>query len=176
MNEDNFEIEPAIENPSDFRRMLAHARECFTINVPFLEAMGFPLPEPTQDDKKEAMQIYHAGPLAPSKPSTLGAAVVLEKMLNKHDYVLNDPANKMRNYVVFKLFEHAESDDPKISLKALEYLAKSSEVGLFSDKIEVNITQKTTVELETELTTMLKNISNRGNLGVIDAEFRAVAG
>ena len=62
------------------------------------------------------------------------------------------------------------------SLKALEYLAKSSEVGLFSDKIEVNITQKTTVELETELTTMLKNISNRGNLGVIDAEFRAVAG
>ena len=97
-------------------------------------------------------------------------------MLSKHDYVLNDPANKMRNYVVFKLFEHAESDDPKISLKALEYLAKSSEVGLFSDKIEVNITQKTTVELETELTTMLKNISNRGNLGVIDAEFRAVAG
>ena len=67
MNEDNFEIEPAIENPSDFRRMLAHARECFTINVPFLEVMGFPLPEPTQDDKKEAMQIYHAGPLAPSK-------------------------------------------------------------------------------------------------------------
>lgn len=172
--EEQFEIQPAIDDPSEYKAMIANARECFTINVPFLTRMGFDLPEPTDQERKEAMQIYHAAPTAPEKPRTLGTAVVLEKMLAKHDYVLPDPSNKMRNYVVFKLFEHAENDDPKISLKALEYLAKSSEVGLFSDKIEVNINQKTTIELESELTSLIKNISNRTDLRTIDAEFTQV--
>jgi len=169
--EEQFEIQPAINDPSEYKPMLANARECFSLNVSFLERMGFDLPEPTPEERREAMQIFHAAPTAPEKPRTLGTAIVLEKMLAKHDYVLDDPSSKMRNYVVFKLFEHAESDDPKISLKALEYLAKSSEVGLFSDKIEVNITQKTTVELESELTSLIKNISNRQT---IDAEFTRV--
>ena len=172
--EEQFSIEPAIDDPSELKAMLANARECFTLNATFLERMGFDLPVPTAEDKKEAMQIYHAAPSAPDKPSTLGTAIVLEKMLAKHDYVLADPSNKMRNYVVYKLFEHAEHDDPKVSLKALEFLAKSSEVGLFSDKIEVNITQKTTIELESELTSLIKSISGRTNTATIDAEFRAV--
>lgn len=172
--EEQFSIDPVIDDPSEIIVMLAKARECFTLNATFLERMGFDLPVPTAEEKKEAMQIYHADPAAPAKPSTLGTAIVLEKMLAKHDYVLADPSNKMRNYVVYKLFEHAEHEDPKISLKALEFLAKSSEVGLFSDKIEVNITQKTTVELESDLTNLIKNISGRASPATIDAEFRAV--
>lgn len=131
------------------------------MSASFLEMMGFDLPEPTADDKKEAMQIYHSAPNAPPKPTTLGAAVILDRMLAKHDYVLADPSNKMRNYVVYKLFEHAESEDPKVSLKALEFLAKSSDVGLFADKIEININQKSTVELESELSSLLKGIAQR---------------
>ena len=158
--------------------MLANARECFTIRASFMERMGFDLPEPTADDKNEAMQIYTASPNAPAKPTTLGAAIVLEKMLAKHDYVLAEPSNKMRNYVVFKLFEHAENEDPKVSLKALEYLAKSSEVGLFSDKIELNINQKSTIELESELSSLLKSIAKRGALpdssSALDAEFTSL--
>ena len=176
--EENFYIEPASDDPDEYRSILANARECFTIRAEFLERMGFDLPEPTAEDKNEAMQIYTSAPNAPAKPTTLGAAIVLEKMLAKHDYVLADPSNKMRNYVVFKLFEHAENEDPKVSLKALEYLAKSSEVGLFSDKIEVNINQKTTVELESELSTLLKSIANRGVLpdssSALDAEFTPI--
>ena len=175
--EEDFYIEPPLEDPSEYKSMLAHAKECFTSNVQFMERMGFTLPEPTADDRNEAMQIYTEAPNAPSKPTTLGAAIVLNKMLAKHDYVIPDPATKMRNYVVFKLFEHAENDDPKVSLKALEYLAKSSEVGLFSDKIEVNINQKTSIELETELSSLLKSIANRGSLpsaSAVDAEFTEI--
>jgi len=176
--EEDFYIEPASDDPDEYRSMLANARECFTLRASFLERMGFDLPEPTADDKTEAMQIYTGAPNAPDKPSNLGTAIVLEKMLAKHDYVLADPSNKMRNYVVFKLFEHAENDDPKVSLKALEYLAKSSEVGLFSDKIEVNINQKSTIELESELSSLLKSIANRGVLpssaAALDAEFSEI--
>jgi len=86
--EEQFSIEPAIDDPSEYSAMLACARECFTLNATFLERMGFDLPVPTAEEKKEAMQIYHANPSAPDKPSTLGTAIVLEKMLAKHDYVV----------------------------------------------------------------------------------------
>ena len=79
--EEDFYIEPPLEDPSEYKSMLAHAKDCFTSNVQFMERMGFTLPEPTADDKNEAMQIYTASPNAPAKPTTLGAAIVLEKML-----------------------------------------------------------------------------------------------
>lgn len=173
--EEDFYIEPALDNLAEYRVMLENARNCFSIKASFLERMGFDLPEPTAEDRKEAMQIYHETPDAPPKPTTLGAARVLDKMLAKHDYVLEEPTNKMRNYVMYRLFEHAEDPDPKVSLKALEYLAKSSDVGLFTEKVEININQKSTVELETDLTTLIKNIANRGSLpsssSTYDAEY-----
>ena len=164
-------FDPPLDEPSAITNMLSHIRDCFTTSVEFLERMGFDMPEPTANDKKEAMQIYHATPDAPPKPTTLGAAIILNKMLSKHDYVLTDPSNKMRNYVVYKLFEHAESEDPKVSLKALEFLAKSSDVGLFTERVEININQKSTVELESDLSTLIKSIARRSlaTPNVIDA-------
>ena len=175
--EESVYIEPALDKPSEYVPMLEHVRECFAMNAAFLERMGFELPTPTQQDRMEAMQIYHATPDAPPRPTTLASAMVLEKMLNKHDYVLQDTSNKMRNYVVFKLFEHAESDDPKVSLKALEYLAKSSDVGLFAERVEININQKSTVELESDLTSLLTSIVKRTTLpsaNAVDAEFSSI--
>ncbi len=172
--EEDFYIDPPSDDPDEYHALLAKADECFTSSVPFLQGMGFEMPEPTNEDRKEAMHIYHNTPLAPPKPTTLGAAVVLNSMLSKHDYSLNDPMHKMRNYVMYKFFEHAESEDPKISLKALEYLAKSSEVGLFTDKIEVNIHEKPTEELKSELTSLIGSILLRSKNPVLeatDAEF-----
>lgn len=173
--EENFYIDPPSDDPDEYRPMLAKAVECFASSIPFLRGMGFELPEPTIEDRKEAMHIYHNTPMAPSKPSTLGTAVVLDSMLAKYDYALNDPMHKMRNYVMYKFFEHAENEDPKISLKALEYLAKSSEVGLFTDRVEINIHEKPTEELKSELTSLISSILIRAKPGTVidvtDAEF-----
>jgi len=131
--------------------------------------MGLPMPEITPQEKREALSIYHESPTAPMKPTTPGAALMLNKLLSKHDYTLTDPVAKMRNYVMYKFFELAEDADPKVSMRALENLAKTADIGLFAERVEINIHQKTTVDLESELSLLLKNIASRSTLDVSNA-------
>jgi hypothetical protein len=158
MDELDFDIPIAAVSASD---SLINAQNAFATNVAFIEAMGLPMPEVTPQEKREALSIYHESPTAPIKPTTPGAALMLNKMLAKHDYTLTDPVAKMRNYVMYKFFELAEDQDPKVSMRALENLAKTADIGLFAERVEINIHQKTTVDLESELSTLLKNIASR---------------
>jgi len=48
-----------------------------------------------------------------------------------------------------------DSKKENIQLKALEMLGKMTDVGAFADRIEVNVTHRTTEELETELASKL---------------------
>jgi hypothetical protein len=116
-------------------------------------------PEYTHQEKTEALSIFLEQPDAPLAPTTSGAAKALEKLLKKFDYNLPNATNKMRQYLIFKMFELAESEDPKLAIKALEMLGKVSEIGLFSTKIELTTTDKPTNELETELSTLLTTYS-----------------
>jgi hypothetical protein len=45
--------------------------------------------------------------------------------------------------------------NPKIELKALEMLGKMSDVGAFAERVEINVTHRTTEELENELANKL---------------------
>lgn len=116
-------------------------------------------PEFTAQEKNEALSIFLEQPDAPLAPTTSGAAKALEKLLKRFDYNLPNATNKMRQYLIFKMFELAESDDPKLAIKALEMLGKVSEIGLFSTKIEIATTDKPTKELETELSSLLATYS-----------------
>ena len=154
--------------------MVLRARECFSSSIDFMEIMDLPMPEITEADKREALQIFHEAPLAPSKPTTLGAARMLNNLLAKYDYQILDPTTKMRNYVMYKFFELAENEDVKTSMRALENLAKTSDIGLFSEKVEVNINQKSTSDLEKDLATLVAGILGKSKSKVVDAEFREI--
>lgn len=167
---DEFEIYTPVLTTVEQKAMLLHTQQCFDTSLEFIKTMGIPLPDITDDDRKEALHIFHESPLAPSKPTTLGAARMLDSLLAKYDYQLIDPTTKMRNYVMFKLFELAESPDEKTSMRALENLAKTSEIGLFSDKVEININQKSTAELEENLARLVGNILHRRTPDVYDAD------
>ena len=65
----------------------------------------------------------------------------------------------MRQYVLHKLFKIAEEGEPNLSLKALEILGRVTEIGLFTTKIEIAVTDRPTAELESDLTNLLKNYS-----------------
>lgn len=166
MDESDFEIPLAVVGASE---SLLNAQKAFTTDLDFIEAMGLPMPEITPQEKREALSIYHESPTAPMKPTTPGAALMLNKLLSKHDYTLTDPVAKMRNYVMYKFFELAEDADPKVSMRALENLAKTADIGLFAERVEINIHQKTTVDLESELSLLLKNIASRSTLDVSNA-------
>lgn len=129
-----------------------------------------PAPEFSEADKTEALSIFLEQPDAPIAPTTSGAAKALEKLLKKFDYNLTNSTNKMRQYVLFKLFELAENDDPRLAIKAVEMLGKVTEIGLFSTKIEVSTTDKPTEALESELSTLLAAYSI-GDFGVLEGTY-----
>ena len=129
----------------------------------FLTSNGFAVtdlpPESTMQDKQEALSIFLEQPDAPLAPTTSGAAKALEKLLKRFDYNLPNATNKMRQYLIFKMFELAENEDPRLAIKALEMLGKVSEIGLFTTKIAIDTGEKSTGDLETELNSLLVTYS-----------------
>jgi len=136
----------------------------------FLRANGLEI-RVTEADKAQAREIFLEAPYAVNTtPTTPGAAIYLEAMLSRYDYEVVNGANKMRNYVMFKLFELSEDPDTRISFKALETLGKVAEIGLFSTKIDINITEKPTQDLEAELHNLLKGY----DISVLEGELSDV--
>lgn len=80
----------------------------------------------------------------------------LAGMLSQYDWDYVEQAKEIRGYVVAKLVEETRSPDPKIRLRALQLLGTVTEVGSFTERIEV--TKKTTdvVELTERLRSKLQ--------------------
>ena len=179
-----------LETEQDLTDARVRARDAFTVRdfliengadpkkLPKEPPAPKPEPEPkpqytsefTVAEKNEALSIFLEQPTAPPEPTTPGSKKALEKLLKRFDYTMPDSTNKMRQYLIFKLFELAENDDPKLAIKALEMLGKVSEIGLFSTKIEVSSTDRPTTELETELNKLLNTYS----LGAIDTNYQEI--
>jgi hypothetical protein len=76
--------------------------------------------------------------------------------LGEYDKELLNAATRMRTYVTNKLLLETIDEDARIRLKALELLGKTSSVGLFSDRLEVNVTHRTVEQVDQELEGMLE--------------------
>jgi hypothetical protein len=82
------------------------------------------------------------------------------------------PVNKeqWQNFVLQKYYEQANDIDPKISKPALDALARTNVVGLNQDVQEVNISVRSTVEIESELLQVVNSLLNKPKEKVLDAE------
>lgn len=69
-------------------------------------------------------------------------------MLTAYDWEFVSQAKELRGYAVAKILEDCENPNPNIRLKALGLLGKVTEVGLFTEKIEIKKTEMTDSELE----------------------------
>jgi hypothetical protein len=171
---DTIPYTPVYSSPDEITDARACAIKAFA-DTNFLRANGADIPEYTHQEKTEALSIFLEQPDAPLTPTTSGAAKALEKLLKRFDYNLPNATNKMRQYLIFKMFELAENEDPKLAIKALEMLGKVTEIGLFSTKIEISTIDKPTIELESELSSLLKTYS-LGELsgGALEAEYEEI--
>lgn len=163
--------------PSVATKRRLNAKEAFK-DPTFLDEQGIPpLPEPplTYAEKNEALNIFLEQPDAPHAPTTPGAAKALDKLLKRFDYTLANSTNKMRQYVLFKLFELAENEDPRLQIKAVEMLGKVTEIGLFTTKVEVAAADRPTGDLETELNELMSTYSVGGELGAIDVQYEQIS-
>jgi len=75
----------------------------------------------------------------------------LTGMLTAYDWEFVQQAKELRGYTVAKLVEETTNPNANIRLKALGLLGKVTEVGLFTDKIEVKKTELSDDELETRI-------------------------
>ena len=122
--------------------------------VEFLEANGLDTSDlqPTEADRKVTRAVFSDSPAAnPKDVNTPARALMLKALLDEYDFDVIRNAQQLRSYIKLKLLELSTSNQEKTQLKALDMLGKLSDVGAFVERIEVNVTHRTTEELENEL-------------------------
>lgn len=90
-------------------------------------------------------------------------------MLTAYDWEFVQQAKELRGYTVAKLLEECENPNANIRLKALGLLGKVTEVGLFTEKVEIKQTDMTEEEIDRKLKEKLAKF-----MGVTDASYTDV--
>lgn len=101
--------------------------------------------EPTDDKNDERAR----GKLL--RMQTPPAVRHLVGMLTAYDWEFVERAKELRGYAVAKIVEETTHPDAKVRLRALELLGKVSEVGLFTERIEIKKTDISDAEIDAKL-------------------------
>lgn len=113
--------------------------------------------EVTQEDRVNARQVAvsDSAPLKITEKNA-GMLVHLEAILSEYDKDLLNVSSRLRSFITNKLIVETTDEDAKVRLKALELLGKVTHVGLFSERLEVNVTHRTVEQVDSELEQMLE--------------------
>ena len=87
----------------------------------------------------------------------------LTGMLTAYDWEFVEQAKELRGYAVAKILEEVENPNANIRLKALGLLGKVTEIGLFTEKIEVKQAEASDAEIEQRIKDKLNRF-----MGVVD--------
>lgn len=91
-------------------------------------------------------------------------------MLTAYDWEFVQQAKEIRGYAVSKILEECESPTASVRLKALAMLGRITEVGLFTEKIEVKKTDLTEDEIDRKLKEKLAKFMDVSDADIIDIE------
>jgi hypothetical protein len=86
-----------------------------------------------------------------AKVQTPAAVQHLVGMLSAYDWEFVERAKEIRGYAVAQLLEETRHPTASVRLKALALLGKVTEVGLFTDKIEVKKSDLSDAELDARI-------------------------
>lgn len=154
-----------------------------------LEELGA-LPEMTKQTLEEEKQLLDAAidnqkikPLTQSLPAALGAAAFLRAYGQSRAFDID----QIRAALTNKLLEIADCGETKFELKAIELLGKHSDIGLFTERSEININYSNPESLEAAIKERVKRLLNADvidikplgmdldeELGILDADFEDV--
>ncbi len=87
-------------------------------------------------------------------------AVYVNSLLTAYDMEVVKDSKRLRHYVTNKLVIETENPDARIRMRALELLGKISDVGLFTERTEITVNNRSTVELENSLRDKLRKLLN----------------
>ena len=143
---------PLPVDPTDVERLQYRERAQAAVRViqDMLAAGGEVQVTPEDRDKARAVALGEGATLKINE-SNAGALLHLEALLTTYDHELLDSVERLRRYVTNRLLEESNDPDPKIRLRALELLGKTSAVSLFSENVNVNVTHRTLDQVDAEL-------------------------
>lgn len=125
----------------------------------FLEGMGIPLEvDPATFEREKALlegaiKGQHVAPLT-NYATALGAKAFLQQ----YGQALAFDVSQVRAALTNKLMEIANCGETKYELKALELLGKHSDVGLFSQRSDININYNSPEALESAIKERVKRL------------------
>ena len=138
--------------------------------VKLLQEKGMVVLPPTEEDRKDARAQFMDSPGADPEIRTSGKAIMLKALLDEYDIDVVRNAQQIRSYIKLKLLELSNDGNPKVELKALDMLGKMSDVGAYAERVDINITHRTTEELENELASKLSAYMS----DIIDVDSREI--
>lgn len=107
--------------------------------------------EITQKDREKARAAASSNDKLPVTVNNAGALLHLEALLTRYDFEFLDSVHRLRRYITNRLLEETNDEDPRIRLRALELLGKTSDVAMFSDQVNINVTHRTVEQVDAEL-------------------------
>jgi len=145
----------------------------------WLKDMGIPDAETavSELEKQQARETFSALTTASpikeqhaliSSIETPAAVKHLVGMLTAYDWEFVSQAKELRGYAVAKILEDCENPNANIRLKALGLLGKVTEIGLFTEKIEVKKTDMTEAEIDQRLKEKLAKFMDVSDADVTD--------
>jgi len=154
-----------------------------------LESLGA-IPEATKGtvakEKKlldDALKQQTITPLKSSLPAALGASAFLKAYGQSRAFDVDEIRAALTN----KLLEIADCGETKLELRAIELLGKHSDIGLFTERSEININYTSPESLESAIKERVKRLLNADvvdikplgmdldeELGITDADFEEI--
>jgi hypothetical protein len=153
---------PLIHEVEGLPADIAARGEAFFKTAEFLSEAGAEIVV-EEKDRIESREIFSGSDQAPPVPTSSAVAMHLKALVNEYDHQVLESNIQARQYIVNRLLDLSDPRNetkPMEQLKALELLGKVSEIGLFTERVEVNINHKSTEELEEDLVKTLTRYMN----------------
>lgn len=169
---------PEITNPDGFKELSeATSEELLAAQIKtadWLQELGAAKDEEVTSELQKESARNAFGALTSAQPTdiqhqalsqlkTPAAVRHLTGMLTAYDWEFVEQAKELRGYTVAKLLDETQNPNPHVRLKALQLLGKVTEVGLFTEKIEVKKTDLSDAEIEQRIKEKLSRF-----MGVVD--------
>jgi hypothetical protein len=142
---------PVDLTPQEAKTLHERAKAAFK-TAEFLIAMGH---EVTKDgmmaNQKEAARQFTGSPVAQRRPFNTETALWMDDLLQRYNNAIVEDTVRLKTYVTTRLVEESDGEKAADRLRALESLGRLTSLGLFADKLEINVNHKSTEELKEEL-------------------------
>lgn len=150
--------------------------------IPYLDMEfdfnGKKIRSPSKLNRNKLRQPLTAGiaavALPPNDLYTSAVGAKLSALLNEYDKQIVKDAVQLRTYITNKLIEISNCGAPKDELRALELLGKISDIGLFVEKSEVNITHTNAATLEHAIKDKINRMLGRANIDIDEGNFTPI--